>query len=349
MGRETNLREGAFPLPAWHLRLMSSLVLRPLDPARFRPPPPTSDGRRIAILILEGKVEVQGRSGFVSGPTAYAELVQKGPGKDPGGYTAGLSLRALDFAQALGRRDAKVLARRLYGFNSLPSSPRRIRRVGSSPRLRHLFDPDLRGVLHSEGWIEGGGGTGSRGWTLWRRDSVTPRDSLRGPTFKLYVSPKPEWLPDAVAAAVPILSESVAWAFKVASSPGNTLRPDKMVVYFSTMEALERTGRELSSALSDLPAQGVPFSVGLSDDGLLSWGIDPAWSGPGTAGVGPTSWRGWITRYLAEAMAEATNTSGGPEPKDYALTRLALQGFDDETFAPPTGWRGSAPPWETAC
>jgi hypothetical protein len=122
-----------------------------------------------------------------------------------------------------------------------------------------------------------------------------------------------------------------------------------MVVYFSTMAALERVVRELSPALSGLPAQGVPFSVGLSDDGLLSWGIDPAWSRTGGGGASRISWRGWITRYLAEAMAEATKTPGGPVPKDYALTLLALQGFDDETFAPPMDWRGSAPLLKTAC
>jgi hypothetical protein len=294
-------------------------------------------------------VEVQGPSGFLSGPGAYPQVVQEAPGKNPGGYTARLSIQALEFAHALGRKDAKVLARRLYRFNSLPASPRRVRRVGSSPRLRNLFDSDLRKALHSEGWSKGGGGTRSRSWILWRRDSVTPLGTVRGPTFKLYVSPKPEWLADAVAAAVPVLADSGAWAFKVAASPGDTLRPDKMVAYFSTMETLERAVRELAPALSGLPAQGVPFSVGLSDDGLLSWGIDPAWSRTGRGRTEPTSWRGWITRYLAEAMADAMKAPGGPAPKDYALTRFALQGFDDETFAPPTGWRGSAHPSETAC
>ena len=113
------------------------------------------------------------------------------------------------------------------------------------------------------------------------------------------------------------------------------LRPDKLVVYFSDFESVEQTARKIANSLAGCPVQGVPFTAGLSDDGLLSWGIDPPPRGSNLLGLETESWRLWLTNRLAIALVTARNRCPGDlQPWQFAIERLGLEDVDTRTWAP---------------
>lgn len=316
---------------------MSSLRLRPLSRDRLRPDPGVSDSEVVARLVLGGQVEVEVEGRPLSGSEAYGAVVDRGPGRAPRGRTARLSLRALQFGQALSTRDVRFLARRLYWFNALPASSHHVRRLAVRSRLSRLLDSNQVAAELSQVWGSPQQGPESRGWMTWRNPTLEGASNRGDSLYKLYLSPWPEELVDTVFTAAPILARRGALAFKVASAPALSLRPDKFVVYFPGEEQLRAAATELRPALSGIRPHGVPFSEELDSDGLLSWGIDPPSIGPaGSEGHG-RSWRGWITEFLAKALIEARGKPESPAPWEVALARLSLRGIDDESFGPQGG------------
>jgi hypothetical protein len=113
------------------------------------------------------------------------------------------------------------------------------------------------------------------------------------------------------------------------------LRPDKFVVYFSAFESLRTTAERILTGLRGCPAQGVPFSAEITDDGLLSWGFDPPPDKGALAWRERESWRLWITNRLASALVAARKSATtGIEPWQFALDRLRLDQVDTATWAP---------------
>jgi len=98
----------------------------------------------------------------------------------------------------------------------------------------------------------------------------------------------PEALPDVWLAIIEALTIGSAGAFKIGATVYGLLRPDKIVAYCTSFEALTDTASRLQAALSECPAQGVPFTAAIDSNGLLSWGMDP----PAEANV--FGWQGWI-------------------------------------------------------
>jgi hypothetical protein len=81
----------------------------------------------------------------------------------------------------------------------------------------------------------------------------------------------------------------------------------------------------------------VPFTSAITQDGLLSWGID--------LDIGPNladrvSWRWWVTRQLAEYLkAGAQAPVQGCTPRDFALQRIRLNGVDPQNWMPTADMR----------
>ena len=76
----------------------------------------------------------------------------------------------------------------------------------------------------------------------------------------------------------------------------------------------------------------------MTDDGLLSWAMDPP-RGPGGTShhATPASWRTWVSMrladYLVDARASEAQGAGG-EPWRVALARLQLDGVDTASWVP---------------
>jgi hypothetical protein len=87
--------------------------------------------------------------------------------------------------------------------------------------------------------------------------------------------------------------------------------------------------------LAGCPAQGVPFTAQMTEDGLISRGIDPPPDNALPGWMERESWRLWVTNRLATAILAATpERGGGMEPWQFALRRMRLEGVDTATWTP---------------
>lgn len=249
------------------------------------------------------------------------------------GRLAQLSIDALRYGQSLELDDVRALALRLYTYNRLPLTSAWARRLptrGATERYLSSRGGRSGGVpgpgwvaLHQPGddnWLAWGSTT----WVGWGDEALA---------YKLYVSPMPSVVPEALAISAEVLHELRTPTFKVGGDVHGLLRPDKLVAYFAGFDHLAEAADRLSARLAGLPAHGVPFTAEVSSDGLLSWGLDPprhdqtlTWSGQ--------SWRLWVVGRLAAALLTARSAGPAHEPWRYALDRIRLDGVDPSTWVP---------------
>ena len=302
-----------------------------LVPPELGSGPAGDQGRELAKLVLAQVLEFQVDGRYCSGPAAFSRLF--GDQQEPCGDDAvsRLSRQALAYANALPIEDAQVLSARLYFFNRVPVSAAQTRALASpSVILRHL-GLDTKGSALATHWQRSRRARAVDGWTVF-----VPRHgkATRRPAFKLYVAPTFAALGRTVAATLEAISPDDVCRFKLGRDVYGLLRPDKMVLYCDDFPALQRTAERLLVALQGIPAQPVPFTAALSDDGLLSWGADPP---PDQAQVlswqERESWRLWVTNRLAAALLEARRDAAVDACR-FALRRLELEGVDVGTWAP---------------
>jgi hypothetical protein len=239
------------------------------------------------------------------------------------GRIAHLSQAALRLAAGPGLADPADVARWLYRFGTLPrghaierdfgpgDDPMIVLGLTAGGRSRRLLDAAYQPTT-TPGWYSFYGVGG-------------PAPSM--PACKLYVSPRPDALPDAFPAIAEAFVRAGVRSFKVGRGIEGVLRPDKIVAYFEERAHLERAVEVLGRALQGCPAQGVPFTAEAGGDGLISWGVDPL---GGRLGV---SWRSWITRRLAASLAAPRRR----QPVDrvaIALADLRGAGVDTDRWQP---------------
>jgi hypothetical protein len=155
-------------------------------------------------------------------------------------------------------------------------------------------------------------------------------------------------IPEALRTVVRTLASTEPTTFKIGSDVHGLLRPDKIVLYFTTAAALRRCADYLLSALRETPAHGVPFSAAVDSTGILSSGIDPPQSDKLLSWRESESWRLWTTNrlavYLLTARATADRHTRIP-PHGFARRRLELDGVDTRTWSPvATTWLSPAMP-----
>ncbi|HKH43522.1 MAG TPA: hypothetical protein VKM72_02545 [Thermoanaerobaculia bacterium] len=298
--------------------------------------------RVVARFVADGILEVERDGAFVSGPAALDLFVRPATGAPRDGRIAALSRAALRCAQALPTDDPRLLSLRLYAYNRVPLTPRWKSLLAGTPAVeRHLgiapggpnrktLDRAWQRLADREGWIS---------WISRAVDGGDGRPD--GPTWKLYVSPRPESLitegttegAEAFGAVLEALTAARARQFKVGRDAGGLLRADKIVSYFPSFERLAEAADAVVARLAGAPAQGVPFTSEIGGEGLLSWGMDPprserSWS------LGE-SWRAWLSMRLARDLLAARQAAApGVEPWRFALDRLRLEGIDTDTWTP---------------
>ena len=180
------------------------------------------------------------------------------------------------------------------------------------------------------------------GWIAWSSTrTIATSPAPNQPTCQLYVSPAPSDLPFAFAEVSNLAA--APQQFKVGAEATGILRPDKLVLYFSSLERLHAAADELQSRLGGIAAHGVPFSAEISGDGLLSWGMDPPSTSRVVSWQEPESWRLWVVRRLAAAMVAAqAEPDAAVAPAHFAMERLRHQGVDVEDWTPSAAlWRAS--------
>lgn len=231
-------------------------------------------------------------------------------------------MEALRYGEQLALGDAPALSSRLYGYNHEPLTPRWTRRIADEAQLARWL-----GLARStRRWIATPPHADNPGWLHFRAPHA------RSSRLKLYVCPRAELLPEALAEAAAVFAEHGIGSFKVGRDLHGVLRPDKLVAYAPSRERIDAAADALRRRLHGMPAQALPFAAALSDDGLVAWGIDPPrnervskWQG--------TSWRRWITDRLAVAMI-AARAAHAASPSQFALQRVALEGIDVQSWTP---------------
>ncbi len=245
-----------------------------------------------------------------------------------------LSLDALRYAADLETGDSQLLTTALYLYNRIPISRFWRSRFADRQAILGQLGAD-RGALASlleTHWMSGS----SQGWITWRPRTPRPRD-MNAAMFKLYVSARPESIRDAFEAVVRVLAERGGTDFKIGDSAYGLLRPDKLVMYFGSRQEVDDVAGALATRLAGCAAHGVPFTAGIDEDGLLSWGVDPPESERALSWMGRESWRLWLATKLGNALALAKLSAAGGDRETvcgFALERVRRFGVDVERWTP---------------
>jgi len=298
----------------------------------------------IAELVLDGVLQIERGGTFVSGFDAHDFIHGERPGLEPQGAIARLTRAALEYGQNLDIDDNGRLAARLYFYNRVPVSTAWTRRFPSQDAVAGHLGIENGGARRSlgSGWSRMKPSSESDGWFKWvaRTERITAVEAGAKKGYKLYLSPRPEYVRDAFQVLLESLADSSAHHFKVGSDAAGLLRPDKMVVYFPDLEGLQHTAERLGHRLTGCAAQGVPFTADFGNGGLLSWGVDPAAEKGTLSWQEHPSWRLWVTNRLATALVAAKRARSGigVEPWRFALERLRLENVDTDTWTPLEGF-----------
>jgi hypothetical protein len=308
----------------------------------------------ITGLVLDGILEIESAGVFRSGPNAIDSMGIDGydgvaDDSPPRGRIAQLSIDALRHAAALPIGDVAVLASRLYRYNSLPLTPANAVVAAPTTGLTRLglATPAVAAALDRDWTCTASGADGE--WLCWSAaERWESADGTRG-TCKLYVSPAPAAIREAFAATVAAATAHQALAFKAGTGHHGLLRPDKLVIYFRHRDHLYAAAAALTNALAGAPAHGVPFTAGVTADGMISWAADPPAHAGVIGGAASESWRSWLTTQLAAALIAGRATDshapdqGGGDSVRFALRRAAALRIDPKTWIPAdTVWRSGA-------
>jgi hypothetical protein len=293
--------------------------------------------KSVAQLVLDGVIELDAGGGFVSGSQAYHLVCGEPTERAITGRVARLSMDAMRYGQALDLPDASRLSARLYFYNRIPASASWHRRFPTTQSVVEYLGTErepIRSLLEQKS-LRMLRATGSGdGWIAWKSQAVKAPPS-GSPLYKLYLSPDPLVVGDALQVAVDVLSRLPMVILKVGNDVYGLLRPDKILVYFKSRSDVLAAAQSLQDALNGVPAQGVPFTAAIDPDGLVSWGIDPPRSEVGLPWQERESWRLWLTNRLAAALlAGRTSEPHGLEPWRFALERLRLMGVNPDSWTP---------------
>jgi hypothetical protein len=295
----------------------------------------------IGKMLLDAVLEVEANGEMLSGPDAYHLIFGEPATPAPAGPNrartiAAVSRRALEYAATLHLTQPAEVSGRLYAYNTIPLSPRWQNLLPSQAAVEvHLglnngasfaIDRQWARLPEAPAWISWQARNSSTKYT-WPNENAA--------TWKLYVSPAPLHLREAVKAAADAAAKAGAFHWKVGKDLRGLLRPDKIVVYFSEFDQLQQAATRLAIELADVPAQGVPFTAQLDDTGLLSWGIDPPVEQHAVPWLQRESWRLRVCNRLALALLQAEFAKQQKQSAaEFALTRLRLEGVDTDTWTP---------------
>jgi hypothetical protein len=289
--------------------------------------------KTIAQLVLDGVLEIEWEGKFLSGSEAVSAISPEASvfENTKANFLSRISLQAAAHAFLLKRKEVSALAQWLYTCHTLPHDGFTDLNLSTERDVYQYLFSDAEQPFHflSRQWRFTPPAEGFR-WFFWNRADTFHSASL--PTFKLYISPKPRHLPSVFTKLLAVLESSEAFCFKAGASKASLLRPDKLLVYFSSKTALMQLSEELKPLLAHRPVHGVPFTGQLDDDGVLSWGVDPSPYEVLNAVEGG-SWRTKVTEQLALAISAARHqhaewTAALP----FVTAKLRIAGIDVESW-----------------
>jgi hypothetical protein len=281
----------------------------------------------LARLILDGLIEVRRDGRFQSGASALFHESGDPPRESGASGAADISELALEYALAVRHLAPGVLAERLYAFNSLP---------------RKTFSPgDASAEYAAQTGVDAGSPApkiGGRewsaqtdpGWLYFRRGNPS------GGRFKIYLSPRPPDIPRVIHSFADALGgrSGGSSVFKMAFPAAALRRPDKIVAYMPTFDALQRTLSRLVDLSLEATVQAVPFSAPVPRAPVLSWGVDPPNEATGEAIGTGSSWRSWLSRQVAVCAHAIPRTEAPAAALEHLKLALQLREIDPVNWLP---------------
>lgn len=286
-------------------------------------------------LVLEGIFEIRVDGRFYSGAAAQHFLYDLEEQERGHGHPLSeMSSRAIRYAVQLNETDTASLAGKLYAYNTIPVFFAPVPRLETFEEVEAFLrigkgDPLNRELLKN--W-EKHEPNQTYSWISWSRKRNGRHDTRLNSTYKIYISPVLEDLPEVFEKAARVLTASDAFSFKIGMNREGLLRPDKFVAYFTSFDHLVAAADRLVPVLKDYKAQGVPFTASLDDSGMLSWGMDGATDQILKSREGG-SWRATVTEKLAVSIAlSKAEKLGQEESVDFVLRKMMLEGVDPMTW-----------------
>ena len=302
------------------------------------------DEHYIIRLVLDNVLEVQHGNKFISGVDAVNRILSPSSpfpySRDQSGtqnHIQDLSHRALYFAANSALVHPRDISLVLYNFNRIPLSRRWKQRFPSERALATYLelsdDGSWKGmsnrVLPRTGQTE----TTDKPahfdsyWRGWYFGEKRPSDDR--PSYKVYLSPLPENLPQVFRIVRQAASFSDAHFMKIGRNVQDILRADKLLVYFAEYRHALNFAHEMSESLISYRYQGTPFTYQVHPDNpLVSMGVDP----PRTFRR-LFSWRLYMTSKLALAI-QGARTSGTKNVTDYIHSYMNILGIDSVNWCP---------------
>ena len=302
--------------------------------------PGDSFNQAIAQLVLDQVLEIKWNEKFVSGVHATEAFFGKALYADQKvpGFISILSKQGIEYVLHLDEAEMRTIANKLYTYNTTPWDSSLKRNFSETTDTRDFVfsasRSSLISILNKEWQLIND--PAKDYWLGWSRRNFTDTSSTeidRG-IYKLYISPLIHDLPKVMNLALPILTSSKAFSFKIGNGIQGLLRPDKMVAYFNNRSSLLQAAEELKNKFNDCKVQGVPFTAQIDDKGILSWGFDP----PGTdvlEAIEGGSWRCKVTDQIALAIMQAkTEQLDHRQAIDFIGSKLFVTGIDPYDWTP---------------
>ncbi len=293
----------------------------------------------ITQLVLDRIIQIEHNGNFLCGAETNSLLrLSESDTMTGEGVISQLSLAAIKYAESLSINDITRLSARMYFYNRHPVNPQLQHRYPNyesiSAYLQLDKDYQIRNTLNTN-WEQVIVNQGNDVWLMFKNQLSGKSFKHAEAIYKLYISPQFETIHDIFPILFNIFTDTQISRFKIGGCLASLLRPDKIVCYFQSFEELISISEMIKKTLNGISAQGTPFTANISQDGLLSWGIDPPNNQQILGWQERETWRLWITNKLASALICAKNSKDMiVEPWQFSLQRLKLDGIETKTWSP---------------
>ncbi|MDB5007776.1 MAG: hypothetical protein JWP45_2169 [Mucilaginibacter sp.] len=230
-----------------------------------------------------------------------------------------LSCDAISYAFHAAHLDENAITNRLYGFNTYPHI---MNTTQVNPSKINDTDTRLRNIVKERNYHFHDSGY----WLNWRHTNCVGFSQLH---YKLYISPCLQSTHEVFRTIAEMCFNFLVPAFKIGKGVHGMLRPDKLVLYFQSMEAMLSVANELRHSLNGVDAQGVPFTNPTDTGALISWAIEPNAISVNYEGV--TSWRMYVSKCISRSMKLSAFMYGDHSVAS-VLKRIRLNGIEPDNW-----------------
>ena len=275
-------------------------------------------------MVYDNIIQVQNKGIFEGGPTCsfVKEVLHSFPTfSAPNHLISKLSWDSIHYANYFSHLSQNEIVQKLYSYNAFP-------RTRFYDHFNDWFgtEDNIRLCNQIRKSYTSNSSNPPVYWFSWYHNVHGISNDL---SYKLYISPKPNDVRHVFSIVANICCTMLVPAFKIGANLHGIIRPDKLVLYFSNYDALERVALRLREVLQGIEVQGVPYTNPFDTNGLLSWAIEPVQTSfePATT----LSWRmhvaSCIGRYLKLAYVQNLDFN-----ILNILARIRLQGIDSNDW-----------------